>query len=118
MSASGGVLLAAKTRRAARGLSRQFAAREVRKRYEALVCGLLQGQGRIDRPLSGQAAVTNFEAGPGVYLHASMCMYIHIKCMHAYIHDTYPQASTPPCVYVDVHVYVYVHVHVCMHERM
>lgn len=59
---TGGVLLAAKTRSAAQVLTRQFEERAVGKEYEALVCGNLQGTGRIDAPLSGKRALTYFEA--------------------------------------------------------
>jgi 23S rRNA pseudouridine1911/1915/1917 synthase len=59
---TGGVLLAAKTRSAAQELSRQFEERTVTKEYETIVCGLLQGKGRIEHPLGGKRAVTEWDA--------------------------------------------------------
>jgi 23S rRNA pseudouridine1911/1915/1917 synthase len=70
-SATGGLLLAAKTRRAIVDLTRQFVERRVRKRYVALVAGRPAGddgagRGRIEAPLSGQDAVTDYEVTESV----------------------------------------------------
>jgi 23S rRNA pseudouridine1911/1915/1917 synthase len=70
-SATGGLLLAAKTRRAIVDLTRQFVERRVRKRYVALVVGRPAGddgagRGRIETPLSGQDAVTDYEVTESV----------------------------------------------------
>jgi 23S rRNA pseudouridine1911/1915/1917 synthase len=47
-----GVLLVARTREAAVALKRAFARRRVHKRYAAIVHGVLDGEGLIDRPLA------------------------------------------------------------------
>ena len=65
-SATGGLLLAAKTRRAIVDLTSQFVDRRVRKRYVALVGGRPSGEdgggrGRIAEPLGGQEALTDYE---------------------------------------------------------
>ncbi len=56
-----GVLLCAKTKPALVGLSRAFAERRVRKRYEAIVCGYVHGEaGVISEPIDGQSARTSW----------------------------------------------------------
>eukprot|EP00667_Euglena_gracilis_P017520 EG_transcript_18490 len=60
--ATGGLLLVAKTRRAASALGRLFATRRVRKEYLALVTGTLEGNGTIDVPVDGLHALTAWEA--------------------------------------------------------
>lgn len=59
---TGGLLVAAKTRTAAVELSRQFAEREVKKTYTAIVAGKLEGEGIVEIPLRGLEAVTRFRA--------------------------------------------------------
>ena len=63
-----GLLLVAKTRRALRGLSDSFAAREIRKRYRAIVVGRgafgggggVGGSGRIDSPIGGAPSLSEW----------------------------------------------------------
>ena len=47
-----GILLAAKTDAAHRDLAAQFASRRVEKTYLALVQGVMEGAGRIERPIA------------------------------------------------------------------
>jgi 23S rRNA pseudouridine1911/1915/1917 synthase len=70
-SATSGLLLAAKTRRAIVGLTDQFVDRQVSKRYVALVGGRPAGddgagRGRIAAPLGGQEALTDYEVTESV----------------------------------------------------
>lgn len=57
-----GLLVVAKTGRALRTLSAAFAARDVRKRYRALLKGQVPAEeGTIDEPLSGRPACTHWK---------------------------------------------------------
>jgi RluA family pseudouridine synthase len=57
-----GLVVCAKTLPAARLLSAAFAARQVEKRYEALVVGRLEGSGRIELPVGGRPAASRWAA--------------------------------------------------------
>lgn len=57
---TGGLVLVAKTRAALRLASTAFAAREVRKRYRAVVWGRLAAGGVVDIPLDGKPASTGY----------------------------------------------------------
>jgi 23S rRNA pseudouridine1911/1915/1917 synthase len=57
---TGGLLLAAKTARAMVALGRQFEKREIAKRYRAIVIGAVPEGGRIDTPIDGRDASTEF----------------------------------------------------------
>ncbi len=59
-SPTGGLLLVAKTRTALIKLGRQFQAREVKKRYRAILIGRLEGKGIIEEPVSGRDAKTEY----------------------------------------------------------
>jgi len=59
---TGGLLLAAKTSSAMINLSRQFQRGEVYKAYEALVCGDPGGEGRVESPIDGRSASTEYFA--------------------------------------------------------
>lgn len=56
-----GVLLVAKNNRSARILSHMFRERLLDKEYIALVAGRLHGHGRIELPIDGQEAVSEYE---------------------------------------------------------
>ena len=58
----GGLLLIAKTRPAFQALSAALGAREVDKHFTALVGGRLQGRGRVDFPLDGRPAASEWQA--------------------------------------------------------
>ncbi len=55
-----GLVLTAKTASAEIALRRQFAERQVGKTYQAVVAGDLPDAGRIEAPLDGKAAVTDY----------------------------------------------------------
>ena len=55
-----GLVAVARSRRALSALSRSFEERRVRKRYEAIVVGRLEGEGTIELDLDGRAAVSNY----------------------------------------------------------
>ena len=58
-----GLLLCAKTKPSLLALSRAFAKRRVRKRYEAIVGGEVAGEsGVIDAPIEGRSAQTSWRA--------------------------------------------------------
>lgn len=59
-SPTSGLLLIAKTASAETDLRRQFAEQSVRKRYQAVVMGMTPPAGRIEAPLGGKEAVTEF----------------------------------------------------------
>jgi RluA family pseudouridine synthase len=59
---TGGLVAVAKTASALAGLSEAFHHRTVRKRYEALAVGRLDGTGSISEPIDGRAAHTTWEA--------------------------------------------------------
>ena len=59
---TGGLLLVAKTRQALRSLTQALQAREVNKRYTALVGGWLQGKGTIEHSLDGKPCATEWRA--------------------------------------------------------
>lgn len=64
-----GLVVVAKTRTALARLGQAFEAREVDKRYRALVLGALVGEGVVDAPIDGRAAETRYralEVGPSV----------------------------------------------------
>lgn len=56
-----GVLLAAKTSQAVRHLGLQFAERRIQKEYKAVAIGSLPDKGRMDRPIDGKEAYTEYE---------------------------------------------------------
>jgi 23S rRNA pseudouridine1911/1915/1917 synthase len=58
-----GVLLIARTYEAAVSLKRAFARRKIHKRYLAIVCGDLSGEGVIDAPLKLAAGVVRIKMG-------------------------------------------------------
>jgi 23S rRNA pseudouridine1911/1915/1917 synthase len=55
-----GLLVVGKTARAIAQLGRAFAEREVHKTYTALLRGHLEGEGTVDTPIEGRAALTHF----------------------------------------------------------
>ncbi|TFH42188.1 MAG: RluA family pseudouridine synthase, partial [Chrysiogenales bacterium] len=55
-----GLLLVAKTAGARAVLGRRFEEREIEKRYRAVVMGRVDAPGRIDMPVGGREAVTDF----------------------------------------------------------
>eukprot|EP00746_Dinoflagellata_sp_MGD_P151374 gnl/MRDRNA2_/MRDRNA2_83000_c0_seq1.p1 gnl/MRDRNA2_/MRDRNA2_83000_c0~~gnl/MRDRNA2_/MRDRNA2_83000_c0_seq1.p1 ORF type:complete len:217 (+),score=56.03 gnl/MRDRNA2_/MRDRNA2_83000_c0_seq1:58-651(+) len=61
---TGGLLVLAKTKKALQVLSNSFAAREIHKRYRALVHGRMEEstEGVIDAPIQGKAAVTRYKS--------------------------------------------------------
>ncbi len=61
-AATSGVLAVAKTRGALVALSREFASRQVQKRYRVLVSGRLEGEGCFTTPLAGRVAETRYQA--------------------------------------------------------
>jgi len=68
---TGGLVLCAKTAHAIVALSRAFASRQVRKRYRAIVTGLLVGEGTVCLPVDGRDAHTRYAAlEPGRSLHS------------------------------------------------
>ena len=61
-SSTGGLLLIAKTQTALIGLSRQFQARGIKKRYRAVLIGRIEGSGCINEPVGGRDAETKYGA--------------------------------------------------------
>ncbi|KIY96680.1 Ribosomal large subunit pseudouridine synthase D [Monoraphidium neglectum] len=59
---TGGLVLVGKTRRALAALGEDLRAHRMQKRYVALVTGRVEGEGLIDFPLDGRAAVTLYRA--------------------------------------------------------
>lgn len=59
---TGGLLLVARTGTAQVGLGQALEARRVEKRYRALLVGRLEGEGTVDRPVGGRAAVSDWRA--------------------------------------------------------
>lgn len=55
-----GLVVIAKTRSAQVKLGKAFEERELRKIYQAVVCGRTPGEGRIEAPLDGKVALTTF----------------------------------------------------------
>ncbi len=55
-----GLVLVARSGRAAVGLGRALQERRVQKRYEAVVLGRLEGSGRIDLPIDGRPAASRY----------------------------------------------------------
>ncbi len=61
-SATGGLLITAKTSSAEVDLNRQFQKSDVKKRYRAIVIGNLQGKDIIKEPVDGRSSETVYEA--------------------------------------------------------
>ncbi len=61
-AATCGLLLVAKTRSTMVALGRQFEAKEIEKRYQAIVVGTLEGVGRIEDPVAGKYAWTEYSS--------------------------------------------------------
>lgn len=59
--ATGGVVLCAKTKEAARGAAEQFEKREVQKRYRAVVMGRVVEGGEMSSEVEGKEALTLYE---------------------------------------------------------
>lgn len=59
---TGGLLVVARSAAARAELGRMFAERLVTKRYRALAVGRLEGEGTVDEPVEGRAAVTRYRA--------------------------------------------------------
>lgn len=57
---TGGLLVVAKTGPALAELNRQFQARETRKTYRAIAIGRLEGHGRVEVPLDGREAISEW----------------------------------------------------------
>ena len=57
-----GLVLIARTATARVGLSQAFEGRRITKRYRAVVLGALEGEGEIDTPLDGRAALSRWRA--------------------------------------------------------
>lgn len=60
-SLTSGLLLIAKTASAHLSLSRQFEAKTILKKYQAIVIGDLAKQGVLEKPIDGKKALTKFE---------------------------------------------------------
>jgi len=61
-SATSGLILIAKTKRAQMNLSKQFQDKSIRKRYRAIVCGNLKECGKIDFPIDDKESLSEFKS--------------------------------------------------------
>lgn len=75
-----GLLIVAKTKTASINLGHQFEKRTIKKKYCAIVAGVIAESGRIETPLEGQEAITDFSLIKSVpSLKVSSLSLIHLS---------------------------------------
>ncbi len=77
---TGGLVIAAKTQKTHIGLSKQFERREIKKVYQAVISGKLEGEGRIEQPVDSRDAVTRYIAD----IHSKSLTYDWLTLVNLY----------------------------------
>lgn len=108
-----GLLVVARTLEAHTDLTRQLAARSVKREYEAIVCGVLTGGGRVEAPIArhstdrkrmavregGRSAITHYQVIQRFRAHTQVAVQLETGRTHQirvhFAHIHYPLVGDP-----------------------